>query len=82
MQRYVGKYQLTPDFVFTVSVRGNRLMVGVTNQPTFQVFPRSDTEWFYKVVDATLRFEVDESGKCVAVELDQNGARQRAARVQ
>lgn len=81
MRRLVGRYELTPDFVFDVSLKGGRLMVGVTNQPTFEVYPRSETEWFYKVVDATLRFDVNRRGVCRAVELDQNGVRQRAKRV-
>ena len=66
IKRYAGKYQLAPGAVFTVSVNGNQLLVGLTGQPTFRVFPRSETEWFYKVVDATLTFEVDNLGRCNA----------------
>ncbi|MCA9147806.1 MAG: serine hydrolase [Planctomycetales bacterium] len=82
MLKYVGKYQLTPDFIFTVTESDGRLMVGVTGQPTFEVFARSDTEWFYKVVDATLTFQMNDAGKCTAVELFQNGVRQTASRVE
>jgi CubicO group peptidase (beta-lactamase class C family) len=80
LKRYVGKYQLAPGAEFTVSTNGGKLLVGLTGQPTFQVYPRSETEWFYKVVDATLTFQVDAAGKCTAVELFQNGARQTANR--
>ena len=81
MQQYVGKYQLVPGFVLTVSVDDGKLMVAATGQPTFQVFARSDREWFYKVVDATLTFVVDKKGKCSSVELFQNGVRQKASRI-
>ncbi len=81
MERYVGRFELAPTFIFTVSVKEGKLMVGVTNQPTFQVFPRSDTEWFYKVVDATLTFKVDDDGQCNELELFQNGIRQTARRM-
>ncbi|MGB7324400.1 MAG: serine hydrolase [Rubripirellula sp.] len=81
MQRLVGRYQLAPTFVFDVSVKNGKLMVGVTNQPTHQVFAKSDTEWFYKVVDATLTFDVDDNGKCNSLVLFQNGARQTAKRI-
>lgn len=81
MQRYVGQYQLGPQAVFTVSVDGDKLLVGLTGQPTFRVYPRSETEWFYKVVDATLIFHVDKSGQCQSVELLQNGIRQTAKRI-
>jgi hypothetical protein len=81
MQRYVGKYQLVPGFVLTVSVDGGKLMVGATGQPTSRVFAKSETEWFYKVVDATLTFKIDSAGNCNALELFQNGVRQRAKRI-
>lgn len=82
MQRYAGKYQLAPGVAFTVSVQGDQLLVGLTGQPTFRVYPRNDTEWFYKVVEATLTFEVDESGQCDTLELFQNGLRQKAKRIE
>jgi CubicO group peptidase (beta-lactamase class C family) len=82
MQRYVGKYQLVPGFVLSVSLDGERLMVGATGQSTFQVFPRSETEWFYKVVEAALTFHVDADGNCDSVVLFQNGVRQTAKRME
>ncbi|MCC9608174.1 serine hydrolase [Blastopirellula sp. JC732] len=82
MQRYAGKFQLAPGAVFTVSVEGDKLMVGLSGQPTFRVYPHSDTEWKYTVVEATLTFQVDDEGKCDAVELFQNGVRQMAKRIE
>lgn len=81
LKRYVGKYRLAPGAEFTVSTKGGKLLVGLTGQPTFEVFPRSETEWYYKVVEATLTFKVDGNGKCTAVELFQNGVRQTAKRI-
>ncbi len=81
MQRYVGRYQLAPEFIFTVSLDGDRMMVGVTGQPTFRVFPRSETEWFYKVVDATLTFTLDDQEKCQELDLFQGGIHQTARRL-
>ncbi|EAQ78326.1 serine hydrolase [Blastopirellula marina] len=81
MERLTGKYQLAPGAVFTVSVQGNKLLVGLTGQSMLRVYPRSETEWFYKVVDATLTFQVDKSGRGVSVELFQNGVRRTAQRM-
>ncbi|WP_158545371.1 serine hydrolase [Bremerella cremea] len=81
MQRYVGQYQLAPGAVFTVTREDNKLLVGLTGQSTFRVFPRSETEWFYKVVDATLTFHLDKNGQCDSVVLFQNGIRQTAKRI-
>ena len=81
MQRYVGRYQLAPKFIFTVSIKDDKLMVGITNQPTNQVFPQSETEWFYKGVKATLKFQLDKDGKCKSLQLLQNGMTQTAKRI-
>jgi len=81
MARYPGRYELAPGVMFTVSVQDGKLMVGLTGQSAYQVFPRSDTEWFYKVVEATITFKVDENGQCTELELFQNGVRQPARRV-
>ncbi len=80
MERYVGTYALAPGVNFTVTLQDDKLMVGLTGQPAYQVFARSPTVWYYKVVPATLTFKVDENGKCTAVELFQNGVRQTAKR--
>jgi D-alanyl-D-alanine-carboxypeptidase/D-alanyl-D-alanine-endopeptidase len=81
LQKYVGKYELAPGAIFTVSVDGGKLMVGLTGQPTFQVFARSETEWYYKVVEATLVFELDEKGKCDSLVLLQSGLKLPAKRI-
>ncbi len=82
MRKYVGKYELAPGIVFTVTVKDDKLMVGLTGQSTFQVYARSETEWYYKVVEATLTFKVDDNGRCNSIELFQNGVRQVAKRIE
>ena len=59
----------------------DKLMVGLTGQSTYRVFPKSETEWFYKVVKATLVFDVDDQGRCQSVTLLQNGRKQVAKRI-
>ncbi|MEM1224827.1 MAG: serine hydrolase [Planctomycetota bacterium] len=81
MHRLEGQYQLAKNFVFDVRVDGDRLMVGVTNQPTHQVFSKSQTRWYYKVVDAELDFDLAETGPAASVTLFQNGVRQTAKRI-
>ena len=81
MKRCEGRYQLVPGFVFDVNVVNDRLMVQLSGQPTFQVFPKSETEWFYKVVKATITFKTEDAGKFTELELFQNGVRQTAKRI-
>tara|TARA_R110002049_G_scaffold27321_2_gene94127 strand:+ start:243921 stop:245333 length:1413 start_codon:yes stop_codon:yes gene_type:complete len=81
LDSYVGRYQLAPAFILTVSKENGKLMVGATDQPTLQVFPRSTTEWYYRAVDATLIFQAGENGTAESLELLQNGQRHTAKRI-
>jgi serine-type D-Ala-D-Ala carboxypeptidase/endopeptidase len=80
LQKFVGSYELAPGAVFTVEAMDGKLMIGLTGQPSYQVFPRSETVWFYKVVEATITFNVDKNGKCDSLVLFQNGVKQTAKR--
>ncbi len=71
--RYVGKYQLAPTFVLTVTQEGEHLFVQATNQPRFEVFPESPQKYFYKVVDAQIAFQVDAAGRATGLILHQAG---------
>ena len=79
--RLTGRYQLAPDFIFTVSDRGGHLMVGITNQPTQEVFPDSATRWSYRGVKATLEFKLPKTGPATSLILHQNGIQQTARRI-
>ncbi len=78
---YVGKYQLAPDFILTVTREGDDLFAQATNQPKFRIFPETRRDFFYKVVDAQLTFETDEQGRANALVLHQNGRDLRAKRI-
>jgi len=79
--RLVGKYKLAPDFIFDVKDRDGRLMVGITNQPTQEVFPDSATHWSYKGVKATLEFKLRNNGPAKSLILHQDGNKQIAKRM-
>ena len=80
--RYVGRYQLAPTAILTVSRDGNRFMVQLTGQPAFEVFPESATKFFLKAVDAQITFESDAQGKTTGLVLHQNGLNQRAPKIE
>jgi CubicO group peptidase (beta-lactamase class C family) len=80
-RRLVGRYQLNPSFIFDVRDRDGHLMVGITNQPTQEVFPDSPTRWSYRGVDATLEFQLPKTGRARSLVLHQNGANQIARRI-
>jgi hypothetical protein len=47
----------------------------------YEIFPASDTEFFYRVVDAQLTFERGSDGRAATVVLHQNGKDLRGIRV-
>ena len=69
LDRYVGRYQLAPEFIINITREENSLFVQATAQPNFQVFAESEREFFYKVVEATIMFAADGS----SLVLHQNG---------
>jgi CubicO group peptidase (beta-lactamase class C family) len=79
--RLQGRYQIVPQFILTVRADGEELYVQATNQQELRVYPESATEWKYRVVEASLTFELPEKGKCTAVTLHQNGQDMRAPRL-
>jgi hypothetical protein len=80
--RLVGRYQLTPNFIFDVQDKDGHMMVGITNQPTQEVFPDTPTRWSYHSVDATLEFKLPKTGPAKNVVLHQNGIDQTAFRIE
>jgi hypothetical protein len=80
-ERLVGRYQLTPNFIFDVKHKDGHLMVGITNQPTQEVFADSPTKWSYRGVKAQLEFHLRAEGPAYALTLHQNGAAQKAKRI-
>jgi CubicO group peptidase (beta-lactamase class C family) len=79
--RLQGRYQLVPAFILTVRADGEKLFVKATNQPEFRVYAESETEWKYRVVDASLTFELPKTGNSPAVTLHQSGRDMRAPRI-
>ncbi len=80
-ERLVGRYQLTPNFIFDVNYKDGHLMVGITNQPTQEVFADSPTEWSYRGVNAQLEFHLRAEGPAYALTLHQDGNAQKAKRL-
>lgn len=73
LETYVGEYQLAPGFILTVTRDGSQLIAQATGQPAIPVFAKSEREFYWKVVDAQLRFNTDEEGNVVSATLFQAG---------
>ena len=73
LQSYIGKYELAPTFILTVTKEGSQLKAQATGQPVFDVFPKSENVFYLKVVTAQLTFNKDDAGNIASVTLLQGG---------
>lgn len=80
LERPVGSYRLET-FTIAVTRLGDRLFAQPGHQPAFEVFAVSDTEFFYRVVDARVTFELGADGQPTALMLHQNNKDQRGTPV-
>jgi serine-type D-Ala-D-Ala carboxypeptidase/endopeptidase len=78
---YAGRYELNPSFVLTVRADGNRLFAQATGQSEHEVFAESETDFFYRVVDAQITFDRPEGGVSPSLTLHQNGKDRPGRRV-
>jgi len=79
---YVGSYQFAPNLILTVTREGDHLFAQLTGQQKFEVFPESDHDYFYKVVDAQITFVTDSTGRATELVLHQGGLDQHAKRTE
>ena len=73
LQTYVGAYELAPEFIIKVSKNGSQLVAQATGQSEFEIYPKSDTVFYLKVVEAQVTFNLNEDGQVVSMTLLQGG---------
>ena len=73
LDRYVGDYELAPNFHIVVTREGNALFGQPTGQDKVQLFAEKEDAFFLKVVDAQVVFTKDSSGTVTGMVLKQNG---------
>ena len=73
LDRYVGRYQMSPEFFITVTRDADHLFAQLTGQAAFEIFPEAPAAFFWKVVDAQVTFEVGPDGHATRLTLHQNG---------
>ena len=73
LSRYTGTYAIQPAFKVEITKEGSQLYAQATGQQRFEIFPKSETEFYWKVVPARLVFNL-EGENVVSFTLFQNGA--------
>jgi hypothetical protein len=78
---YVGRYQLAPGRIVTMTRQGDRFFAEfISGQPPFEIMAAGPREFFLQAFDARFTFEVDASGRATAVVVHTDSD-QRAPRV-
>ena len=73
MNSYLGKYELRPGFVLTITGEGSQMKAQATGQPMFDIFPKSENVFFLKVVEAQITFNKGADGSIESLTLLQGG---------
>lgn len=67
----VGAYAMQSGVTMTIALEADHLTTQLTGQPAFRIFAESENVFFLRVVDATLEFSKDASGRVTGVTLHQ-----------
>lgn len=80
LEPYVGEYELEGHGPMSITRDGEKLYARLSLQPTIRIWPSSESEFFYRVVEAQITFERDEEGNVTSLVLHQNGRDMKAPR--
>jgi hypothetical protein len=79
---YIGRYEIAPNVVFSVTKEEDKLMSQTTGQPKMELLPESEIEFFLKGFSAQLVFVRDESGRVTKLIINQEGQRVTAKKLE
>ena len=80
--RFIGEYQLTPQFIISIKPRtGGKLQLQATGQGALRLYPSSPVDFFVTEVEASVTFQLDTNGKVASLVLHQNGQDLPAGRI-
>ena len=65
LEAYTGTYELTKGMKITITRQGNQLYGQATGNPKAELFPKSQDEFYVKVVDAQVTFDKNEGALTV-----------------
>jgi len=78
---YVGEYDYGHGAILTVIKEEDRLFAQMTGQPKFEIFPKSETEFFWKIANAQIEFVKDNEGKVIKAIHHQGGQKLEALKI-
>lgn len=82
LDEYVGRYEIQPGFVLTVTREGPQLFTQATGQPRIEVYPSERDRFYLTVVNAQLTFNRNDAREVESVTLHQGGRDLPAPRIE
>jgi hypothetical protein len=74
LAKYVGTYQLAPNFNIVISLEGDQLMAEGSGQPKYPIFAESETRFFVKDLEAPeIEFTRNQKGEATSLTIHQGG---------
>jgi CubicO group peptidase (beta-lactamase class C family) len=77
---YLGRYDFQGG-IMTITVEGGNLFAQLTRQPKFPIFPSAPGEYFWKVVDAKIKFVKNANGEVEYADFEQSGNKRKVAKL-
>ena len=79
---YLGRYQMAPNFIVSITRDGDHLFAQATGQGKFEIFPESEKEYFAKIGEIGISFKTDVQGRATELVIHQAGANTPAKRIE
>lgn len=73
LAKLIGKYELVPGFVLSITHKGDKLFVQATGQPILPLTANSNYEFVNNAVKARIQFELDIEGVATSLIMYQGG---------
>jgi CubicO group peptidase (beta-lactamase class C family) len=81
LDRLLGHYQFQSGTIMAVWRDGDRFLTQIPGQPVVELYPETKLEFFARVVDTQIAFQVDDRGRVADLVLHQNGQDQTGTRM-
>ena len=81
LERYVGTYQVTPEFQVITTVESGQLYLQGTGQPKIPLYAASESEFFARVLEFRIVFNTAPDDTVESATLFQNGQELPAPKV-
>lgn len=80
--KYVGKYSVFQGVYIDIIEENNKLYAQVTDEGAFEIFPKSNSEFFAKLLDVRIKFNVKDDNNASELVLEQLGLKFVCPRVE